>query len=203
MSFNEKIITLKTKENNLRDQYENKVKTYLKRFSAVNDIASKLSLKQLQHDLYQLDALLFGTEEQVYFLNNSNNVAKRDLIDNVNDLDHLALSKDEIMDMIENKSIDVFLKRIPSTCQLDEDYANILNKHAKGVMKVFTEFENKRKAFIKQQYLQEFNKLGKNKNTDKLLEEVILLKSVIIKHLCIFERVLSNVMKKTVTSTRT
>ncbi|AXS67773.1 pkip-1 [Cryptophlebia peltastica nucleopolyhedrovirus] len=190
MSFDERIISLCSKEKDLRSQYESKVNSFFK------NKGMKKSVDILQNELHQLDALIFGYEEQIHFLSTNNNVARQEMVDNVNDLDHLGIDKNFIERMIVDK-LDDSLFEIYNTEILNENIIKTFRKHSNKFVKVLCQFDDKRKAYSKKEFNREKNKKNIDENNN-LLVELILLKSNLVFHLCTMEKILVNSANKNI-----
>ncbi|ABF47449.1 PKIP [Clanis bilineata nucleopolyhedrovirus] len=173
------IIQLRVKENNLRKQYENKVEAKLRKIFR-NKINSKqapdtkqlMSEEQLQNDLYHLSAQLFGYEEQLFSL--QNNTTHEHQVDFVNNLSEFDFTNAEIEQIVEEKNDKFFMDKFDAA-RLNHHLQSIFRKNSQSFIKGLVEFVNKRNVYRK-------------KPNDRLLQELVLLKAKIIKHLCVMQK---------------
>ncbi|AUV65289.1 PKIP-1 [Alphabaculovirus myunipunctae] len=166
-----RIEQLSAKESNLREHYQNRV---------VAAILKNKYDERLQLELSVMVAEQFGLEEQLYSLRH-NIVSKKRQTDFVNSLAELDYSNYEIETLVQNADYEYLPQKykidaLPPTLQ------TVFRKNNKKFVKILKEFVDKRN-------------LHRKKPNDKLLEELVLLKSNLIKHLCVMEKC-ANVTQK-------
>ncbi|AIZ48591.1 pkip-1 [Agrotis segetum nucleopolyhedrovirus B] len=158
-----RIELLSLKEMNLRSQYENKVLAALKKGKIDDDI---------KNDLIVMVAEQYGLEEQLYSLRHNHTDRRRK--DFINNLDELDFKNDEIeaMLLVENKD---FLAKKCNIAAKPQLLQSVFEKNNKKFIKILQQFIHKRNVYRKTE-------------SYKLLEELVLLKCNLIKHLCIMEK---------------
>ncbi|QNV47788.1 protein kinase interacting factor [Alphabaculovirus altersperidaniae] len=165
----ERIAILTEKERNLKAQYENKVMAVLKKGKVIDE--------NTKNELIIMVAEQFGIEEQLYSLrHNSTDKRRKDFINNLNELD---FSNFEIEQMLEE------------TAATNENCKVLLKKYnvATKPPAIRTTFEKNNDKFVKilKQYIEKRNVYRKCES-DTLLQELVLLKCNLIKHLCVMEK---------------
>lgn len=165
----ERVMQLHAKECNLRKQYETKVMAYLKRKSG--------SGETLQNELKSLSAMIFGLEEQIFHLENYT-YSDKSKVDFINDLSEIDFSNFELETLIgddRDKALDMIIQKYKAADMLNSTLMTIFKKHANNLIKILDQFISKRNIYRK-------------KASSKMLDELVYLKSGVIKHLCIIER---------------
>ncbi|AKC91652.1 skip-1 [Lambdina fiscellaria nucleopolyhedrovirus] len=166
----EKVLRIRIKANNLRKQYENKIIILLK-----NNTSKSAGFV---NDVKHLEAILFGYEEQLYALDCHSTHSTR--VDFVNNLCELGLSNAFIERLLAAAAVDLaesvkLLINQYNGKRLNECLQKVFNLNARAFVRNLIQFVAKRKAYRKQ------NK----KINEALLEELVLLKALIIKHLSV------------------
>ncbi|AAZ38199.1 PKIP-1 [Agrotis segetum nucleopolyhedrovirus A] len=159
-----RIEILSAKEANLRAQYENKVMSALKK-GKIDDAA--------KNELVIMVAEQFGLEEQLYSLrHNSTDKRRKDFINNLTELD---FENDEIETMLDSATNKDFLSIKSNIVSKPQQIQKVFEKNNKKFLKVLKQFIDKRNVYRKT-------------NNEKMLEELVMLKCNLIKHLCIMEK---------------
>ncbi|ABI35787.1 PK interacting protein [Ectropis obliqua nucleopolyhedrovirus] len=160
------IDNLHKKRNRYHDEYQQKVMAFLKRNK--NEIYNNFVV-----ELYIMSAVLFGMDEQVYSLDN--NLSEANKIDFINNLNELGLQNDMVETMYKTQELDELLKQYSIDAITNEIIVKVLKRNAKNFVGVLLQFLNKRNAY------------RKNAN-NSLLDEVVFLKALLIKHLCTMQK---------------
>ncbi|AAY84077.1 PKIP [Chrysodeixis chalcites nucleopolyhedrovirus] len=153
------------KETNLKEKHESLDKAYRKKpkedrnESAIDEMTT-------------CAAYLYGVEEQLFSL--LSNVSQERRMDFINDLTELDFSNYEIELLLNTRSDEYLLKKF-HVHKKSENIQKIFKSNSIRFVKVLEQFVVKRRAY-------------KKKPKDTLLEELVILKSIIIKHLCIMEK---------------
>lgn len=158
------IETLALKESNLRSQYENKVMAALRK--------GKID-EQCKNDLIVMVAEQYGLEEQLYSLRHNNNHKRRN--DFINNLNELGFDNREIEIMLDNDQNEDYLERKFNVSLKSDPLQCMFRKHYKKFLKILKQFVDKRNVYRKSE-------------NPKMLEELVMLKCNLIKHLCIMEK---------------
>ncbi|QYC92740.1 Protein kinase interacting factor [Trabala vishnou gigantina nucleopolyhedrovirus] len=182
--MNDHIMTLRHKRDKYREQYQSKAVMYFKKSGAALD-------HNYVREMYVMSATLFGLDEQVYSIENDA-TTKNDKLNFINNLNELGLDKETIETIYNtidhvcimshyNVNADSWVlvnNKMTNNDASDESTKNvytILVRNAKKFTNVLVQFVNKRNAYRK-------------KENDILLDELVLLKSTLIKHLCIIQK---------------
>nr|UWK31553.1 pkip-1 [Spodoptera exigua multiple nucleopolyhedrovirus] len=160
-----RIAALTQKESNLKNQYENKVLCILKKGKIDEETRNEMTI---------MIAEQFGIEEQLYSLNHYSDKRRRK--DFVNDLGEFEFTNDEIEEMLKTSEDDFLLKKYK------------VSARPRSIQKAF-EYNNKKFIKILKQFIDKRNVFRKCEN-DSLLEELVLLKCNLIKHLSIMSKLL-------------
>ncbi|QEI03432.1 PKIP [Spodoptera cosmioides nucleopolyhedrovirus] len=166
------ITALTQKEFNLKTQYENKVVSILKK--------GKID-ENTRNEMIIMIAEQFGIEEQLYSLNrygNSTEKRRKDFINNLNELDFSNYEIEEMLDAADAEHCDFLMKKYKiSESAKPESIQKTFEKNSKKFIKILKQFVEKRNAYRKDE-------------NSSLLDELVLLKCNLIKHLCIMEKLL-------------
>jgi hypothetical protein len=162
----EQIKQLYVKESNLRARYNQQA----------DALMIKPESKRTQKVLDEMaicTAYLYGAEEQLHnLLTNRTESLQIEFINNLLELD---FDNDEIERIADNMQSDQYLCEKYEEINTKSKSVQTAFKNSSGKFaKILVQFIEKRKAYWK-------------KSNKKLLEELVLLKSNIIKHLCIME----------------
>ncbi|ABM45741.1 protein kinase-interacting protein 1 [Spodoptera frugiperda multiple nucleopolyhedrovirus] len=162
---NERITILAEKENNLRNQYDNKVLAVLKKGQFTDAVKNELKIMAAEQ---------FGIEEQLYNLrhNNTDN-RRRDFINNFNEL--VDFNNEHIEHMYNNDENDDLLIKKYNITEKPKAIQDVFKKNNRKFIKILKQFIDKRNVY------------RSNENV-ALLEELVLLKCNLIKHLCVMEK---------------
>ncbi|QAT90312.1 protein kinase interacting protein [Spodoptera exempta nucleopolyhedrovirus] len=162
----QRIKLLSVKETNLRDQYENKVMSALKK--------GKID-EQTKNELIIMVAEQFGIEEQLYSLrHNCTDERRKDFINNLNEID---FSNFEIELLLDDANKDYLKTKYKTAETLPESLQKVFDRNNDKFVKILKQFCTKRNVY------------RKNENSN-LLEELVLLKCNLIKHLCVMEKLI-------------
>lgn len=155
---------LAVKEANLRTQYENKVLSALKKGKIDDDTKNELIIMVAEQ---------FGLEEQLYSLRHNNTDKRRK--DFINNLDELDFKNDEIEIMLDSVNNGDFLASKCNIASKPPSIRKVFDKNNIKFVKVLKQFVDKRNVYRKAE-------------NSKMLEELVMLKCNLIKHLCIMEK---------------
>nr|UPO71150.1 orf139 [Trichoplusia ni single nucleopolyhedrovirus] len=153
------------KETNLKEKQESLDKAYRKKPKEDRN-------ENAVDEMTTCAAYLYGVEEQLYSL--LSNMTQERRLDFINDLTELDFSNYEIEILLDSKSDDYLLKKF-NVQKKSEHIQKIFKSNSNRFVRVLEQFVAKRQAYMK-------------KPNDNLLEELVMLKSIIIKHLCIMEK---------------
>ncbi|AIE47759.1 pkip1 [Peridroma alphabaculovirus] len=159
-----RIHQLASKESNLRAQYETKVMAALRKGQFD---------ERVKNELIVMVADQFGLEEQLYALRHNNTIKRQaEFVNHFNDIDY---TNEEIEKLLGGDA-----------AYLDTKY-NVRSDAAQVLRDTFIK---NRDRFVKilKQFVDKRNVYRKNDST-KLLEELVMLKANLIKHLCIMEKI--------------
>jgi hypothetical protein len=160
-----RIAALTQKESNLKTQYENKVISILKKGKIDEETRNEMTVMMAEQ---------FGIEEQLYSLNHYGDKRRRK--DFVNDLSEFEFTNDEIEEMLKSSDDDFLLKKYKISSQ-PQSIQKTFEKNNKKFIKILKQFIEKRNVYRKCE-------------NDSLLEELVLLKCNLIKHLSIMSKLL-------------
>ncbi|QHB21785.1 PKIP [Artaxa digramma nucleopolyhedrovirus] len=167
------IETLKKKINKYINEYQTKTEAFFRK-------GSKKNCQNLVDELYVMSATLFGLDEQVYSI--SNNACRDDQIEFINNLIEFGFSNELIENLYNTKDYNLILTQymIADDKTIKNNYSiyNMLISNCKKFINVLCQFVDKRNAYRK-------------KANDSLLEELVLLKATLVKHLCIIQKLAS------------
>ena len=162
----ERITILAEKEKNLRTQYENKVLAVLKKGKIDDNVKNELIIMVAEQ---------YGIEEQLYSLrHNSTDKRRKDFINNLNELDFSNFEVEQMLD--EDQNFDFFMKKYNVSTKPASIQTNF-EKNCKKFLKILKQFIDKRNVYR-----------GAKSENNILLEELVLLKCNLIKHLCVMEK---------------
>ncbi|AJD80827.1 protein kinase interacting protein [Pseudoplusia includens SNPV IE] len=153
------------KETNLKEKHESLDRAYRKRPKEYRN-------ENAVDEMAICAAYLYGVEEQLFSL--LSNMTQERRIDFINDLTELDFSNYEIELLLNSKSDDYLLQKY-HIHKKSEHIQKIFKNNSIRFVKVLEQFVIKRQAY-------------KKKPKDNLLEELVVLKSIIIKHLCVMEK---------------
>ncbi|AHH82692.1 PKIP [Buzura suppressaria nucleopolyhedrovirus] len=162
-------VELRKKLDNYRIEYEAKQEKF---FSCGGIKSAKYF--NCANELYAMSAHLFGMEEQLYYLDKL--VNEKDRIDFVNNLGELQLSNDTVEKLYKQGDYRCFVDHFKIDTLNNSMMMSIIVKNAKQFTKVLAQFINKRNAYRKRPKCM-------------LLDEVFYLKTILIKHYCIMEKI--------------
>lgn len=165
----DQILKLRLKEHNLQKQYEDKVKAFFQ------GKKPKQNRSQLQNEYIQICSNLYGHREQLYSLESSIQNDKNK-INYINSLSELQLKNEDIESLIETQDVNLLVEKFKAT-ELNEFMFNVFQKNGNNLIKVLIQFVNKRNVYRKN-------------NNEHLLNELILLKSLIVKHISIMKKLI-------------
>ncbi|AIU41350.1 pkip [Sucra jujuba nucleopolyhedrovirus] len=155
-----------------RDRYQNEYELKQDTFFRLGKMKSVNSLNCVQ-ELYAMSANLFGLDEQLYYLDNIK--SKGDQVEFINNLSELQLSNDLVEDMYKRRDYNTILDHFGSDIK-NEMMNRIMSKNAKRFVQVLAQFIDKRNAY-------------RRKQKDNLLVELVSLKTLLIKHYCIMQKI--------------
>ena len=159
---------LYSKLKNIRQHYDNKVFVYF-----TNRTKNSQNVKFFQ-DLFYLKAYLFALQEQLNCLE-LNAKTDKSKAEFVGDLYELDFDNEQIESLLESRDPAALVAKYGAH-RLPEFLRRSFDQNAEGLVRVIGEFVAKRKVHWK-----------KNDNV-QLLDELVYLKSKIIKHLCMIEK---------------
>ncbi|QEI03636.1 PKIP [Rachiplusia nu nucleopolyhedrovirus] len=165
-----KIKQLTVKENNLEKRYETLVTACLKR--------NKKERTDKQNDeLVICVAAKFGLQEELYHLRlyKSN---PREIPVFINDLMEFGYTNDELENLIDNQSIEHLLKKYNANLCSSEVILKEFKKHCHKFVKALPQFVDKRRAYYR------------SPSNERLAEELVCLKSTLIRYLCTMEELM-------------
>lgn len=166
--IDEQIVKLRAKRDSLRDQHKNKMKLFFE------GLTKNSRGPKIQMDLYVTAASLFGLEEQLYSL--ENNVLQQDRVKFINNLSELGLDNELLEQLLKQPNDPEPLAATFKIESLSGAALNLFRLHTQKFVNVLVQFVAKRNAYRK-------------KTCDNLLIELTLLKSLLIKHYCIVQKV--------------
>jgi Pkip-1 protein len=160
-----RIEDLRVKESNLWKSYTDKV------FASIKN---RKYTERSHADFTIMVADQFGLEEHIYSL--CNNTDKKSQKYFVNNLEELNYSNDEIESLLAmDKEL---LPKKYGIEQHPEPIQKAFYKHHERFLKVLKEFVDKRNVYRKT-------------DSEKMLEELVMLKAHVIQHLCVMEKLVN------------
>ncbi|QWO71659.1 protein kinase-interacting protein [Orgyia pseudotsugata single capsid nuclopolyhedrovirus] len=175
MELDSRLIVLRARRDKYEDEYKLKTEAYFKNFKPGGKANG--SFKRVTDELFVMSATLFGLDEQI--VNIEDNVCIKDKINFINNLEEFQLDKDVVEAIFERQDHNLLLSKVG---------ADHLKQTTVGVSIEAVALRNaKRFANVLTQFVHKRNVYRKSKN-DRLLDELVLLKSNLIKHFCILEK---------------
>nr|ANS70997.1 protein kinase interacting protein [Lymantria dispar multiple nucleopolyhedrovirus] len=171
MDLSLQIQQLHVKVTKVREHYDEKVFVYLSGRTKNSRSAGLLQ------DLFYLKACLFALQEQLNTLE-SNCKTVKERVGFINDLFELDFSNEQIEALLKSKNVELLADKYHASA-LTEALRKPFDRNAEGLVRVLVEFVAKRKVY------------WKNEN-ERLLDELVYLKSKLIKHLCLIEKLSSS-----------
>ncbi|AGR56865.1 pkip [Hemileuca sp. nucleopolyhedrovirus] len=180
MELDNEFLNLYKKRDDYFREYQSKVETF---FRLKADDKSKYV--NLANQLYVMSAVLYGLDEQLYSV--ENNSSRQDKIDFVNNLNELGMDNAFIEELYDSGD---YLLLLAKLTQKDDPsrpdhMQKVLLKNCKKFTQILSQFVDKRKVFRKRYSRDDANESF----NDPLLKEIFLLKTLLIKHLCILEKI--------------
>ncbi|ABY65839.1 PK interacting protein [Orgyia leucostigma nucleopolyhedrovirus] len=175
MELDSHLMALRAKRDKYNDEYKFKTEIYFKNFKPGGGVGG--SFKRMTDELFVMSATLFGLDEQIIAI--ENNVCTQDKINFVNNMDEFQLDNDVVETIFERQDHNLLMAKVgadrlgASTASAPIEAMALRN--AKRFTSVLTQFVNKRNVYRKT-------------NNTRLLDELLLLKSIMIKHFCVLEK---------------
>lgn len=169
-----KIKQLSVKETNLDKRYDSLVTACLKRNK------KDRTLKQ-NDELFVCAASRLGLQEELYHLRLYKS-KPREIPNFINDLMEFDYSNNQLEKLIDDQSIDQLVNDYNMTTCSSELILKEFKNHATKFVKALPQFVAKRRAYYRNP-------------SDALSEELVCLKSTLIRHLCTLEE-LSKIIKQ-------
>ncbi|ACO53569.1 PKIP [Euproctis pseudoconspersa nucleopolyhedrovirus] len=164
------ISVLKQKRSKYTDEYQAKAEAFFRK-------GGKRNCQNLVNELYAMSAVLFGLNEQIFSV--TNNFSRDERIEFINNLNEFGLDNEFVEKLCATRDNKLLLTHY-KVADVDFDDSsrsihNMLLSNCKKFTNVLCQFVDKRNAYRK-------------KANDSLLAELVVLKSILVKHLCVIQK---------------